>query len=760
MTTEKFDITGMTCSACSAFIEKSVNKLSGVDHADVNLLTNSMTASFNEKVLDENAIIAAVKEAGYGASVHAKAGPNSARAPASGKASVSSGQEENIRTRLVVSFVFSIPLVYIAMGHMLNWPFVSAFRGHENALIFALTQFLLALPVVFINRIFYIRGFKALSRRTPNMDSLLTIGTTAALAYGIFAVFAIGYGLGHMNMEMVERYSMDLYFESAAMILSLVTLGKYLEAGAKKKTTDAITKLVHLRPDTANVLRDNIETRIPVESIVPGDLVVIRPGQSIPVDGIVTEGSSAVDVSALTGESIPVLKNVGDRVWSASINLTGFFTFRADRVGNDTTLARIINLVEEAASSKAPISKLADRISGVFVPAVILIALLSAVVWLAVGASFEFALSCAIAVLVISCPCALGLATPTAIMVGTGKGAHFGILVKTAESLEIAHMVNTVVLDKTGTITEGKPVVTDIFSTSEMDDNELIALTASIETPSEHPLSFAIKKEAEKSGLTIMPVEEFLAYPGKGVSATIKGKKYFAGSPNFLAENGIDVSELLPAVDKFCAEGKTPLCIGENKKPIGIITVADTIKNGSRESLAAFKKMGIEVIMLTGDNATTAEGIRLEAGNIDRVFAHLMPEDKVRIIRNLRSEGKTVAMIGDGINDAPALVEADIGIAIGNGTDIAIDSADIVLVRSDLRDAVSALRLGKSVIRNIRENLFWALIYNTFGIPIAAGVFYSVSGWKLSPMFAALAMSLSSISVVLNALRLNFFRKE
>jgi Cu+-exporting ATPase len=751
----------MTCSACSSYIEKTVKKLPGVASAEVNLLANSMVAEYDDEAVSAEAIVSAVADAGYGLSTvddgrYADLSPSvSPTRPA--KAGY--GTDGNAFMRLIVSIAFSVPLSYIAMAPMFGWPFAHVFMRAEHLFSFAFLQFLLALPVVYVNRSFFIRGFKSLVRLAPNMDSLIAIGSTAAIGYGVYTVFMIARSFGHGQMGHPAPSGMNLYFDSAAMILTLVTVGKFLESGAKRRTTDAITKLVSLRPDRATVIVDGAERRVPIENVLPGDVLVVRPGQYIPVDGIVIEGTSTVDVSAITGESVPALKTPGDRVVSASINLNGFLKFRADRVGDDTTLSRIIRLVESASASKAPISRLADRISAVFVPIVMLVAAATVVTWLLLGSSLDFAISCGIAVLVISCPCALGLATPTAVMVGTGVGARNGILVKTAAALEIAHSVDTVVLDKTGTVTAGRPTVTDIHSVCEMDDNELLSIAASIETPSEHPLAFAIITEAEKSGLKTIPTEAFTPYQGKGVEATIRGKRYFAGSPGLLKENGIPTNELEPIVAREAALGKTPFCFGSGGKALGVIAVADVIKGGSREAIATMKRMGLGVIMLTGDNALTAESVRLAAG-VDVVYAELLPEEKVGVIRKLKSGGKTVAMIGDGINDAPALVEADVGIAIGSGTDIAIDSADIVLARSDLRDAVTALRLGKAVIRNIRTNLFWALVYNTLGIPIAAGVLYAATGFALNPMVAAAAMSMSSISVVLNALSLNLFRRN
>ena len=761
MVTRKFNVTGMTCSACSAFIEKTVRKLPGVESAEVNLLANSMIAEYDDEAVSADAIVSAVADAGYGLSSADDGRLSGMSVSVSLNRPVKSAEspDENTLMRLIVSIVFSVPLSYIAMAPMFGWPLGHVFMKDENLFTFAFLQFLLALPVAYVNRSFFIRGFKSLARLAPNMDSLIAIGSTAAMGYGVYTVFLIAWKFGLGGMAHSAPGAMNLYFDSAAMILTLVTVGKFLESGAKRRTTDAITKLVSLRPDRATVIVDGAERRVPVESVVPGDVLVVRPGQYIPVDGVVIEGTSSVDVSAITGESVPAFKSVGDRVVSASINLNGFLKFRADRVGDDTTLSRIIRLVESASASKAPIARLADRISAVFVPVVMLIAAATVVTWLLLGANLDFALSCGIAVLVISCPCALGLATPTAVMVGTGVGARNGILVKTAAALEIAHSVDTVVLDKTGTVTAGRPTVTDIHSVCELDDNDLLALAASIETPSEHPLAFAIITEAEKSGLKTTPVEAFTPYPGKGVEATIRGKRYFAGGPGLLKENGIPTDELEQIVAREAAKGKTPFCFGAGGKALGVIAVADVIKGGSREAIATMKRMGLSVIMLTGDNALTAESVRLAAG-VDVVYAELLPEEKVGVIRKLKSSGKTVAMIGDGINDAPALVEADVGIAIGSGTDIAIDSADIVLARSDLRDAVTALRLGKAVIRNIRTNLFWALVYNTLGIPIAAGVLYAATGFSLNPMVAAAAMSMSSISVVLNALSLNLFRRN
>jgi heavy metal translocating P-type ATPase len=760
MVTKRFDITGMSCSACSAHIEKDLSGLDGIEVVNVNLLTNGMSVTFDDLKLNEDSIVAAVRHSGYNAMPRAE--PNAERK------NVPREQDRSmdlIAARLILSISFSVPLMYIAMAHMLGLPLPEAFHARGSGLLQAFTQFLLILPIAFANRQYFTRGFTTLARGKPTMDSLIALGSLTAIVYGIYSIYllllqsATAAGMAPMSALPTDAPVPALYFESAGTILTLVTLGKFLESRAKKQTTDAVRQLVNLRPDTAVVLKDGKETRVHLDEIAIGDIVVIRPGQHIPVDGVIVSGSSSIDESAITGESIPILKKEGDRVVSAGININGYFTFRAERIGEDTTLSRIIALVEEASSSKAPISNLADRISAYFVPAVIGIAIVTLVVWLAVGADAGFALSCAISVLVISCPCALGLATPTAIMVGTGKGAQNGILVRNAAALETAQAVDTVILDKTGTVTEGKPRVTDIVSKTDMDDNELLQLAASIEKPSEHALGQAITAEAEKSGLKLFDIDDFTAYPGQGISTTIAGIRYFAGGPGILAKNGIDVSELTPIVGKLAAEGKIPFSFGTKGRPLGIIAVADVIKSGSREAVAELQSMGIDVIMLTGDNKLTAEGMRKNAG-IPIAVAGLMPEDKAETVKKLKAEGHVVAMVGDGINDAPALAAADVGIALGAGTDVAINSAGIVLVRNSLLDAVTAIKLGKAVIRNIRQNLFWALLYNTIGIPVAAGVFYAAFGWSLNPMFAAAAMSLSSLSVVLNALRLNFFRKE
>lgn len=750
---EKFDVTGMTCSACSLSVEKAVEKMPGVKSVNVNLLANSMSVEFDDEAMDSRDVIKAVSDAGYGASVHSKTGQ------VKSESQVNPVEEEikEMKFRVIVSFIFLIPLMYISMGGMMGLPVPSWIVGLENALTYAFLQFLLTLPVIYVNRKYYQVGFKTLWHRSPNMDSLIAVGSGAGLVYGIFAIFRIGYGLGHGDMGLVANYAHDLYFESAAMILALITMGKLLETRAKGRTSEAISKLMDLAPKVATVVRDGLEVEIPIEEVVQGDIVVVRPGQSVPVDGLIVEGSSAVDQSALTGESIPVEKNVGDRVISATINKTGFFKFQAEKVGDDTTLSQIIQLVEEASASKAPIAKMADKIAAIFVPAVMSIALISTIVWLLLGHTFEFAMSIGIAVLVISCPCALGLATPVAIMVGTGKGASHGILIKSAETLETLHKIDTVVLDKTGTITEGEPVVTDILS--DVGEKELLQIAASLEKPSEHPLAEAIVKRAAEEGVSHKEVGNFDAISGRGIEGTIDGKLYLAGNLALMEERLVDVSSYRDTSDSFARQGKTPLYFADEKKILGVIAVADVVKPTSRQAIDAFKSMGIDVVMLTGDNAITAEAIREEL-HIDRVVAEVMPQDKEEEIRNIQALGKTVAMVGDGINDAPALARADVGVAIGAGTDVAIESADIVLMKSDLLDAVTAVELSKATIKNIKENLFWAFFYNTLGIPLAAGVFYSALGWKLSPMFGAAAMSMSSVFVVTNALRLKLFKPK
>ena len=751
---QKFNVTGMTCSACSAHVTKAVEKLLGVSSVNVNLLGGSMLVEYDPGAESPESIIAAVDDAGYGAALPASKG--GAKADAAPAVDIEA-ELLGMKRRFVISLCFLLPLFYIAMGHMMGWPLPHFFHDSRNALSFALIQFLLVLPIMYVNDKYYKVGFKTLLHGSPNMDSLIALGSLAAVVYGVAALFQISYGMGHGDAERVSKWSMDLYFESAGMILTLITLGKYLETRSKGKTSEAISRLMDLAPKTATVLRDGAEVEIPVEDVAVGDLILVRPGASIPVDGEVTEGTSSVDESALTGESIPVEKGPGDRVVAASINKSGSFTFRATRVGDDTTLAQMIALVDEAASSKAPIAKLADQVAGIFVPTVIGIALVTAAVWLVLGYGVEHALTASVAVLVISCPCALGLATPVAIMVGTGKGAENGILIKSAEALETLHTVSTVVLDKTGTVTEGRPRVTDLYPGEGITTEELLCVAASLEKPSEHPLAEAIVREAEERKIPLVPVRDFEAVHGRGVRAEVQSSHYLAGNRAMMEESGIDLGAEHLMADGLAENGKTPLYFAQDGRLIGLIAVADTVKPSSAEAMRGFRALGIDVVMLTGDNQRTADAIGRELG-VTKVIAEVLPQDKEAVISSLQTEGRRVAMVGDGINDAPALARSDVGLAIGAGTDVAIESADIVLMKSDLLDAVTAVELSKATIRNVKQNLFWAFIYNIIGIPLAAGVWFPLTGWQLNPMFAAAAMSLSSVSVVSNALRLKLFK--
>lgn len=753
MRKEQFDVNGMSCSACSARVEKTVSKLAGVRQVTVNLLKNSMTVDFDEQVTNSEIICAAVKKAGYSAA------PKNAKAPAKQDSELSAPQQEirQMKTRLIISLIFTIPLFYISMGHMFGWPLPNIFYGTENALLFAFSQFLLVIPVIFVNFKFYRVGYSALFKGAPNMDSLIAIGSSAAAIYGIYAIYHIGYALGHEQTAVAEQFSMDLYFESAAMILTLITLGKLFEARAKGRTSDAISKLLNLAPKTATVIRAGAEAVIPVEEVMSGDIIIVKAGESVPVDGIITEGQGTIDESALTGESIPVEKQTGGQVIGGTVNKAGYFQMQATKVGDDTTLAQIVRLVDEATSSKAPIAKLADKISGIFVPVVISIAIAAAVIWLLVGEGPEFALAISISVLVISCPCALGLATPTAIMVGTGRGAANGILIKSAEALESAHNITTVVLDKTGTVTEGKPAVTDIYPVGNTDEIELLTIAASIEKKSEHPLAEAIIDAANQRAVQLTSVDNFLQIPGQGLSATIGGQPYYAGNTKLMAAQGIDVAAVDAISQEFAQGGKTALYFASQEGLLGIIAVADVVKATSRQAVAELKALNVKVVMLTGDNKQTATAIGQQVG-IDEVIAEVLPQDKERVVRELQQKGEKVAMVGDGVNDAPALARAEVGIAIGAGTDIAIESADIVLMKSDLLDVAAAIQLSRAVMRNIRQNLFWAFFYNSIGIPVAAGVFFPAWGLTLNPMIAAAAMSLSSVCVVSNALRLRFFK--
>ena len=770
MKTEKYNVTGMTCAACQANVTRCVSKLEGVEEVNVSLLANQMTVSYDESKVGEEDIIQAVEKIGYGAS-SLEQQPATAQSKGGFRSEWQARQDQamnsqkQMKRRLISSIVLLVPLMYIAMGSMMGLPVPWFFVGMVNSLVNALAQLLLTIPVLFINRHFFQTGFKALWHRAPNMDSLVAIGSGASLVYGLFAMFRLAYGFGHGDVELVHEYAHALYFESAAMILTLVTVGKYLEARSKSKTGDALGKLVDLAPKTAVVLRGGVEQTIPAEQVVAGDIVVIRPGEGIPVDGVVTEGHGYVDQAAITGESIPVEKNPGDQVISATINKNGTFQFQASKVGEDTTLSQIIRLVDEASNSKAPIARLADKVSGVFVPVVIAIAIVTAIVWLIAGMGFEFALSNAISVLVISCPCALGLATPVAIMVGTGKAAEMGILIKSAESLENLHNVDTIVLDKTGTITSGHPAVTDVLPLDRsLTEEQFLAEAAAAEFGSEHPLAQAVVERAQQLGLSLPKAEAFEAVAGRGIRAKVNGREYLAGNLAFLEENHQPAtleerSAAKSVVNKLAQEGKTPLLFLRNGKLLGVIAVADTIRETSRAAIQRFNEMGLHVVMLTGDNKVTAEAIRKELG-IEQAISDVLPTQKEAHIRSLQEEGHKVAMVGDGINDAPALTRADIGIAIGAGTDIAIESADVVLMKDSLDDVAAAIDLSRAVVRNIHMNLFWAFFYNVLGIPLAAGVLYPAFQLRLSPMIGSAAMSLSSVCVVTNALRLRFFKRK
>ena len=751
---QSFDITGMSCAACSARVEKSVSAVDGVKSVSVNLLKNSMTAEFDENITDTQKIITAVENSGYGASLKTE---NNSKSTAQKQDSTELIMKK-MRVRLIVSLVFTIPLFYISMGHMAGWYLPDFLLGENNIMAFAFTQFLLVLPVIFVNAKYYTNGFKSLLMGSPNMDSLIAIGSGAAVLYGIYAIYGIIYSIADGNMSQAHSFGMNLYFESAGMILTLITLGKYFETRAKRKTSDAISKLMDLSPKTATVVRNGKETEISASEIKVGDILIVKSGKAIPTDSVVIEGNGTVDESALTGESIPVEKTVGDTVIGAAICKSGYFKLRAEKVGTDTALSQIIRLVDEATSSKAPVEKLADKVSGIFVPIVITIAILAVIVWLLLGYSFEFALSIGISVLVISCPCALGLATPTAVMVGTGRGAANGILIKSAESLETAHGINTVVLDKTGTITKGEPSVTDIICLDGTDRKELLSAALSVERLSEHPLSRAIVQQAENENIEAFDITDFQQYVGCGVGGKSKSDVYYAGNRKLAEKHLSDLKYIDEYENTLADSGKTPLYFIKNNSLIGIIAVADVIKPTATGAIAELNRMNINTIMLTGDNAKTAAAIGKMVG-ITNIISDVLPQDKEKQIRLLQEQKQTVAMVGDGINDAPALARADVGIAIGAGTDVAMESADIVLMKSDLYDVVNAIRLSKAVMRNIKQNLFWAFFYNSIGIPVAAGVLYGL-GILLNPMIAAAAMSFSSVCVVSNALRLRRFKPK
>lgn len=776
MAQDKFDVGGMTCAACQAHVDRAVSKLDGVESVAVNLLAGSMMVDYDPAQVTPDDICTAVDRAGYSASpvsTGTDAAQSGSTQAGSGAAHMESPTKKleaaasAMRTRLIVSIVFLIPLFYIGMGHMLGWPLPGIFTDHTHSMTLALTELVLLIPIVYVNDAYFINGFKSLAHGAPTMDALIAVGATASVAWSFYAMFIMADQLAAGQIHEAMMTGMDnLYFESAGTILSLVTVGKYLETRSKSKTGGAIEALIDLAPKTATVVADDsTETTVNVDSILPGQVLRVRPGESIPVDGVVLEGASAVDESALTGESIPVEKTAGDTVNAATVNRTGSFTFRATRVGADTSLAKIIQLVEDANATKAPIARLADKVAGVFVPVVFVISAVTFAVWMALTGSINEALTSAVAVLVISCPCALGLATPVAIMVGTGKGAEMGILFKSAEALENLRNVGAVVLDKTGTVTRGKTAVTDIVvavradGSPAMSEKSLLKLAAALERSSEHPLAEAIMAECEARGIVARMVEDFAAVPGRGVTAREGQNVIAAGNVRLMNELGVTVPAGL--TEQFAAEGKTPLFFAKNGELVGTIAVADEVKETSAGAIAALRKLGVDVRMLTGDNRVTAEAIARRVGlTSEQVIADVLPADKERHVRELQDAGGKVAMVGDGINDSPALARADVGLAIGTGADIAKEGADVVLMRSDLMDVARAIELSRATIRNIKQDLFWALFYNGIGIPLAAGVFFPLTGWQLSPMFGAAAMSLSSVCVVSNALRLRTFKPK
>lgn len=742
---QRFDVYGMSCSACSAKIQNRLNNENGVTDCEVNLLTNSMQIEFDEAVIDTDKIIKVVRDAGYDASI--KGEKRMEEQP------VHENEIKTMLKRLILSFGFLIPLMYVSMGSMLGLPLPAFLLGTHNAVSFAFIQFLLCLPVLFVNQKFFTGGFKALIKRAPNMDSLIAVGSTASLAYGVFEIFRMSYGLGIGDMELVHKYHMDLYFETAAMIPALITLGKFLETISKGRTSEAINRLMNLSPKKAIVIRDGEEVEINSEELLVGDIVAVKPGMTIPADGTIIFGTTSVDEAMLTGESVPKEKQIGDNVTAATVNKSGYIRFRAEKVGENTAFYEIIRLIEEASAKKAPISKLADKIAGIFVPVVMLIALITFGIWMIFGAAFETALSFGICVLVISCPCALGLATPVAVMVGTGKGAEYGILIKSGEALETAHSIDTVVFDKTGTITEGRPYVTDVFG----DEEILLPVAYALESGSEHPLAKAVCEYCDEKSVKKAYAEKFEALTGLGVSGRIGGKEYTAGGHRFIAGEKDISPEYNEIYNRLSIEGKTVIFFKEEEQVIGCMGIADKIKPSSKDAVSELSKMGIDSIMLTGDNELAATEMAKKAG-IKTVIANVLPADKEKEIVKLKSAGKKVAMVGDGINDSPALIAADVGMAIGSGTDVAIESADVVLMHNDINSVPNAIKLSKAVMRNIRQNLFWAFFYNAIGIPVAAGVFYNAFGLKLSPMLGAFAMSLSSVCVVSNALRIKWIK--
>ena len=783
---EQFSVDGMHCSACSNAVEKAVSALEGVSSAEVNLLLNSLHVEFDSDKITSREIVKTVTDAGYTArrkSTTAKTASDGAgQRPDSAAGSANVAQEDafdtysispgsadledsdsgmlpeeiHMRKRVIWSIVFLIPLMYITMGHMVGFPLPAFLHGTENSVSFALIQLILTIPVIFLNRSYFSNGWKATLRKSPNMDTLVALGAGASMVYGLFALFRMSYSLGAGDLETVASYRENLYFESAAMILTLITLGKYLEAKSKGRTTQAITSLLELAPERALRLNaDGSESEIASSELIVGDKVVVRPGQRIPMDGRLVEGQSAVDESALTGESMPVDKHVDSEVTGGTLNTSGSFVFEVTRTGEDTTLSKIIDLVQNAGASKAPIGRLADKIAGIFVPIVLLIAAVTLAAWLISGSPFELAANMAVSVLVISCPCALGLATPVAIMVGTGKGAKMGILFKSASALEGLSHTNEIVLDKTGTVTTGKPAVRTILAKE--DENDFLSVAASLELPSEHPLAHAVVSEARERQLSMLDVQKFQALPGNGVQGIIGQDSWISAKPSYLQDMGVDLSEYLPVSEEMSLRGETPLFFARNQEAVGVISVADQIKEDSKTAITGLINMGKNITMLTGDNILTSRTIAAEAG-ITNVEAGLLPGDKQEIIKNMQESSSRVAMVGDGINDAPALAEADVGIAIGAGTDVAIESADVVLTRSSLMDVWNSTRLANATMRTIKQNLFWAFFYNVISIPLAAGVLYPSLGIRLNPMIAAAAMSLSSIFVVTNALRLRSFK--
>lgn len=753
MTEEKFAVTGMSCAACSARVEKAVSEVAGVSRADVNLLTNSMTVKYAEELCSKNDIISAVIKAGYGAEPMAEVKNKEAVLSTAEKAAAS------LKKRLISSLIILVPLMWLTMGHMVGLPLPEFLSGGAGALNMAISQLVLSGTILVINNKYFVNGIKNLARLSPNMDSLIAVGSGASYIYGIYITFKIAGAVSAGDLTLAHELVMGLYFEGAGMIVTLIDVGKYLEARSKSKTSDALSKLIDMTPENATVIRNGEEQVIPAENVAVGDIVVVRPGQKIPVDGIITEGSTAIDESALTGESMPAEKTEGDKVYSATINKSGFIKFKAEKVGSDTSFAKIIRLVEDASSSKAPIARFADKVSGIFVPTVIGIAIITFIVWMLSGAEFSFALTSAISVLVISCPCALGLATPVAIMVGTGKGAENGILIKSAEYLEYAGTIDTVVFDKTGTLTEGVPEIKGFATAGDITECELLSITASIESKSEHPLAAAVIKRAEEKNAPLLDVENFGTEAGKGVFGEIDGVRYYVGNRRIMDALGCDLAPFAEFEHEAATRGMTPLYVAKNGVTIGVLAAADRVRQSSKLAVKALKKMNVETVMLTGDTKAAANAVCAEIG-ISEAISEVLPEDKEKKIAELSAAGRHVAMVGDGINDAPALARADVGIAIGGGTDVAMDCADVVLVQSDPLGAAKAILLSRAVIKNIKQNLFWAFFYNCLGIPLAAGVFYNLLHWQISPMFAAAAMSLSSVSVVTNALRLKKLNLE